>query len=63
MSQYIRKLEQAVGRPLLVRDTRTVTLTVDGEAMVGFARTILAAHAQVVDYFTGAGVRGRLRSE
>ncbi|MFJ8788653.1 LysR substrate-binding domain-containing protein [Streptomyces sp. NPDC102462] len=61
VSQHIRKLEQAVGRPLLVRDTRSVTLTVDGEAMVGFARSILAAHAQATDYFSGTGVRGRLR--
>ncbi len=61
VSQHIRKLEQTVGRPLLVRDTRRVTLTVDGEAMVGFARSILAANAQATDYFTGAGVRGRLR--
>ncbi|MGW3950471.1 LysR substrate-binding domain-containing protein [Streptomyces sp. NPDC004752] len=61
VSQHIRKLEEAVGRPLLVRDTRSVALTVDGEAMVGFARSILAAHAQASDYFTGAGVRGRLR--
>ncbi|MGV9387428.1 LysR substrate-binding domain-containing protein [Nonomuraea sp. NPDC003707] len=61
VSQHIRKLEQAVGRPLLVRDTRSVTLTVDGEAMVGFARSILTAHAQAADYFNGGGVRGRLR--
>ncbi len=61
VSQHIRKLEQAVGRPLLVRDTRSVVLTVDGEAMVGFARSILAAHAEAADYFTGTGVRGRLR--
>lgn len=61
VSQHIRKLEQEVGRPLLVRDTRSVTLTVDGEAMIGFARSILAAHAQAAAYFTGTGVRGRLR--
>ncbi|WP_413098616.1 LysR substrate-binding domain-containing protein [Streptomyces sp. Inha503] len=61
MSQHIRKLERAVGRPLLVRDTRSVVLTIDGEAMVGFARSILAAHAEAADYFTGTGVRGRLR--
>lgn len=61
VSQHVRKLEEAVGRPLLVRDTRSVTLTADGEAMVGFAQSILAAHAQASDYFTGAGVRGRLR--
>ncbi|HEY6502061.1 MAG TPA: LysR substrate-binding domain-containing protein, partial [Streptosporangiaceae bacterium] len=51
----------AVGRPLFVRDTRSVTLTVDGEAMAGFARSILAAHEQAVGYFTGSGLSGRLR--
>ena len=61
VSQHIRKLETAVGRPLFVRDTRTVTLTADGEAMAGFARTILAAHEEAVGYFTGSELRGRLR--
>ena len=49
VSQHIRKLESAVGRALFVRDTRSVTLTADGEAMAGFARTILAAHEQASD--------------
>ncbi|HZY77349.1 MAG TPA: LysR substrate-binding domain-containing protein [Jatrophihabitantaceae bacterium] len=61
VSQHVRKLEQAVGRPLFVRDTRRVTLTADGEALTGFARTILAAHDQAVQYFSGTGPRGRLR--
>jgi len=60
-SQHISKLEHAVGRPLLLRDTRSVTLTADGEAMVGFARTILAAHEQAVAHFSGSGLTGRLR--
>jgi DNA-binding transcriptional LysR family regulator len=61
VSQHIRKLEQAVGRPLFIRDTRTVTLTADGEAMAGFARSILAAYEPAVGYFTGSGLTGRLR--
>jgi DNA-binding transcriptional LysR family regulator len=61
VSQHVRRLEQAVGRPLFVRDTRSVTLTADGEAMAGFARSILAAHEQAVAYFTGSGLSGRLR--
>ena len=61
VSQHIRKLEAAVGRPLFLRDTRTVTLTADGEAMAGFARTILAAQQEAAAYFTGSGLRGRLR--
>lgn len=61
VSQHVRRLEAAVGRPLFVRDTRSVTLTADGEAMAGFARSILAAHEQAVGYFTGSGLSGRLR--
>jgi DNA-binding transcriptional LysR family regulator len=61
VSQHVRRLEAAVGRPLFVRDTRSVALTADGEAMAGFARSILAAHEQAVGYFTGSGLSGRLR--
>jgi DNA-binding transcriptional LysR family regulator len=61
VSQQIRKLEDTVGRTLFIRDTRSVALTADGEAMAGFARSILAAHQQAVSYFTGSGLAGRLR--
>lgn len=61
VSVHVGKLEEAVGRPLLVRDTRTVSLTADGEAMAGFARTILAAYDEAAGYFSGSGLRGRLR--
>jgi DNA-binding transcriptional LysR family regulator len=61
VSQHVRKLEETLGRPLFIRDTRSVTLTADGEAMAGFARTILAAHEQAAGYFSGSGLRGRLR--
>ena len=39
VSQHVRRLEEAAGRQLLSRDTRTVALTDNGEAMAGFART------------------------
>ena len=61
VSQQVRRLEEAVGRPLVVRDTRSVSLTADGEALAGFAREILAAHDRAVGYFTGLHVSGRLR--
>ena len=61
VSQHVRRLEDSVGRPLFVRDTRSVTLTADGEAMAGFAREILAAHEKAVGYFTGSRLAGRLR--
>jgi DNA-binding transcriptional LysR family regulator len=61
ISQHVRRLEASVGRQLLVRDTHSVELTVDGEAMVGFARSILAAQEQAAAYFTGERLSGRLR--
>jgi DNA-binding transcriptional LysR family regulator len=61
VSQHIRRLEVAAGRGLVLRDTREVRLTDNGDAMLGFARTILAAHDQASSYFTGSAMRGRLR--
>ncbi|GAA1831840.1 LysR substrate-binding domain-containing protein [Pseudonocardia ailaonensis] len=61
VSQHVRKLEDQVGRVLLVRDTHSVALTGDGEAMVEFAATILDAGDRAVAHFRGARVRGRLR--
>lgn len=61
VSQHVRRLEEAAGRQLFTRDTHRVDLTVDGEAMLGFARTILAAHERASAFFTGTRLRGRLR--
>ncbi len=61
VSQHVRKLEQAAGRVLVLRDTHTVALTSDGEAMIGFARSIMAAHDDAAAYFRGERPHGRLR--
>jgi DNA-binding transcriptional LysR family regulator len=61
VSQHIRRLEQAAGRVLVARDTRDVSLTDNGDAMAGFARTILSAHAAAASYFSGSAMKGRLR--
>jgi len=61
VSQQVRKLELAAGRQLVARDTRAVSLTDNGDAMLGFARSILAAHDEAAAYFTGSAMRGRLR--
>ncbi|MFJ9428187.1 LysR substrate-binding domain-containing protein [Streptomyces sp. NPDC101490] len=61
VSQHVRRLEAATGRPLFVRDTHRVALTEDGEAMLGFARTILQAHERAAAFFGGTRLRGRLR--
>ncbi|MFD7445978.1 LysR substrate-binding domain-containing protein [Streptomyces sp. NPDC059909] len=61
VSQHVRRLEEAAGRLLFTRDTHSVELTEDGEAMLGFARTILEAHERAAAFFTGTRLRGRLR--
>ncbi|MGA4942282.1 LysR substrate-binding domain-containing protein [Streptomyces cinereoruber] len=61
VSQHVRRLEEVTGRPLFSRDTHRVELTEDGEAMLGFARTILQAHERAAAFFGGTRLRGRLR--
>jgi DNA-binding transcriptional LysR family regulator len=61
VSQQVRKLELAAGRQLFARDTHTVELTGDGQAMIGFARGILDGHERALAYFAGPELRGRLR--
>jgi DNA-binding transcriptional LysR family regulator len=61
VSQHVRRLEDATGRQLFTRDTHSVELTEDGEAMLGFARRILEVQEQASAFFTGTRLRGRLR--
>lgn len=61
VSDHVRKLEDAVGHRLFVRDTHTVSLTIEGEAMVEFARGIIEANERAKRHFAGTKLRGRLR--
>jgi DNA-binding transcriptional LysR family regulator len=61
VSQHIQRLEGAVGRRLLARDTHKVVLTTDGEALLSHARAMLAIEAQVQSQFRGQKLRGNLR--
>lgn len=61
VSGHIRRLEEACGRRLFLRDTHRVVLTPDGEAMLGFARSVLDAEARARRHFAAGRLRGRLR--
>jgi DNA-binding transcriptional LysR family regulator len=61
VSQHVRRLEESASRRLFVRDTHSVALTADGEAMLGLAQGILEANERARRYFAGSGLRGRLR--
>lgn len=61
VSQQIRRLEAAAGRALVTRDSRSVELTDNGEALRGFAVEILAAHDAAAAYFDTSAMSGRVR--
>ncbi len=61
VSQHIQKLEAALGRRLIFRDTHRLGLTPDGEVLAGHARAMLAIDAQVFDLFAANKLRGQLR--
>ncbi|OLP59129.1 LysR family transcriptional regulator [Xaviernesmea oryzae] len=61
VSQHIQRLEAALGRRLIARDTHSVRLTGDGEALLAHARDMLALDARVFTLFGESRLRGRLR--
>ena len=48
LSRDIAQLERRLGTPLFVRTTRRVTLTPDGDRLLGRARELVALHDQLV---------------
>src|SRR5882762_2481079 len=52
ISQHVRRLESAVGRPLVERQGRGFRFTADGEKLLGQARRILVLHDEVLESFS-----------
>ncbi|TJV30690.1 MAG: LysR family transcriptional regulator, partial [Mesorhizobium sp.] len=48
VSMQIKKLEDILGRSVFARDARSVTLTTDGEMLLGYARRLLSINREVV---------------
>jgi DNA-binding transcriptional LysR family regulator len=61
ISQHVARLETALGRTLLARDTHRLALTPDGDALVGFARRVMDAHGRLEGFFSDAALRGSIR--
>jgi DNA-binding transcriptional LysR family regulator len=61
VSEHIRRLEESVGRRLLVRDTHSLAMTPDGEAMLAHATVILQALARAESQFRAPRLKGRVR--
>ncbi len=61
VSQHISRLEQKTERRLLARDTHSVALTPDGDAILPFARQALEANARIGGFLAGVHLRGHIR--
>jgi DNA-binding transcriptional LysR family regulator len=61
VSHQIRRLEEQVGRPLLCRTTRTLTLTEDGNEFLRYAEQILASLDALNQRFQPSPVSGVVR--
>lgn len=61
VSMQIKKLEEMLGRPVFVRDARSVSLTSDGELLLSYARRLLALNREAVSKFVMPDISGIVR--
>jgi DNA-binding transcriptional LysR family regulator len=61
ISQHIQRLENSLGQKLIARSTHHVRLTPEGEALLGYARSMLDIDSKVSSLFNESRLRGRLR--
>ncbi len=61
VSQQIRRLEERVGGPLLLRDTRNLAPTERGELLLGYARRLLALNDEALGALAQTRLQGRVR--
>lgn len=61
VSMQIKKLEETLGRPVFSRDARSVSLTNDGEILLGYARRLLAINREAVAKFLTPSIHGMVR--
>lgn len=61
VSWKIKRLEERVGRDLLIREGRSLRASRDGEELLAYARTIVDAHDEAVVRLSSSELSGRLR--
>jgi DNA-binding transcriptional LysR family regulator len=61
VSMQVKKLEDILGKPVLVRDSRSVRMTRDGEILLEHARRMLALNREAVAKFVSPDVAGVVR--
>ena len=61
ISMQIKKLEETIGRSVFDRDSRSITITPDGELLLGYARRMLDLNREAVARFRTPEVEGVVR--
>lgn len=61
VSMQLLKLEEAVGRPVLLRGPRHLELTATGVELLGYARRLLELHGEALAALHGPQLSGRVR--
>lgn len=61
VSMQIKRLEDEIGKPLFERIGKSVSLTADGEILIGHARRIVKAHDEAVAALSKPALKGVVR--
>lgn len=61
VSMQVKRMEDLLGRPVFARDSRSVSLTADGEVLLTHARRLLALNREMVSRFIMPDVSGEVR--
>ncbi len=61
VSMQMKRLEEALGRPIFARDGRGSRITSDGERLVDYARKLVALNDETVSAFTRPNLTGTVR--
>lgn len=61
VSMQVKRMEELLGRPVFLRDSRSVRLTADGEILLEHGRRVLALNREVVARFIQPDLAGEVR--
>ena len=61
VSMQVKKMEELLGRPVFIRDSRSVALTSDGDFLLEHARRMLAMNREAVARFVQPEIAGVVR--
>lgn len=61
VSMQIKRLEEQLGVSVFLRDARNVSLTHDGEVLLGYARRLIALNREAISRFVTSDVTGVVR--